>query len=217
MSASPSTSLESTSRPLSARDDQDLMRAYQQGDPKAFAELVRRHQKPVYRFCLRALGGQPEVAADATQEVFLRVVKNAARWEEKAKFTTWLYTIARNFCIDDARKARFRRTDSLNETVGKDDDGGTEKLDNVREGGPGPDRLNDSKRIRHVIDGAIEVMAPEQREVFCLREYSGLSFKEIAEATSTGENTVKSRMRYALIALKEALVAAGFHAPPSED
>lgn len=203
-------------RPLSKRDDQDLMRAYQQGDPKAFAELVRRHEKPVFRFCLRALGGQREAAADATQEVFLRVVKNADRWEEKAKFTTWLYTIAKNFCIDDSRKARFRRTDSLNETVGKDDTAGTEKIDMVKTDDPGPDRLGDSKRIRAVVDEAVAALPPEQREVFCLREFSGLSFKDIAAATETGENTVKSRMRYALVALKDALRSAGFH-PPSEE
>lgn len=196
------------------RTDEQLMAAYREGEVAAFQELVRRHERPVYRFCMRSLGN-PDAAADAVQEVFLRVVKNAARWEERAKFTTWMYTIARNFCIDEARKRNFRKTDSLNEKVGRDDDGGTEKIDQVAEQGPGSDRLTDSVRIRQVVDAALAELPEEQREVFCMRQYGGLPFKEIAEAVGAGENTVKSRMRYALATLQKALLAAGFEPPDS--
>jgi RNA polymerase sigma-70 factor (ECF subfamily) len=196
------------------RTDEALMAAYKEGEVGAFQELVKRHERPVFRFCLRSLGN-PDAAADATQEVFLRVVKNAPRWEQRAKFTTWMYTIARNFCIDEARKRNFRKTDSLNEKVGRDDDGGTEKIDQVADGGPGSDRLTDSVHIRQVVDAALAELPEEQREVFCMRQYSGLPFKEIAEAVGAGENTVKSRMRYALAALQKALLAAGFEPPDS--
>ena len=138
------------------------MAAYREGEAAAFQELVKRHERPLYRFCMRSLGN-PDAAADATQEVFLRVVKNAARWEERAKFTTWMYTIARNFCIDEVRKRNFRKTDSLNEMVGRDDDGGTEKIDQVTEQGPSSDRLTDSVRIRHVVDAALAERAPDAR------------------------------------------------------
>ena len=195
------------------QDDDALMFAYKEGDAGAFAKLVQRHEKPVYRFCLRALGS-PEAAADATQEVFLRVVKNAPKWERKAKFTTWLYTIARNYCIDEARKGRFRKTESLNEKLGDDETSGAERLDRVADEGPGSDRLTDSRRIREVVDATVAQLPEEQRDVFCLRQYSGLSFKDIAAATGIGENTVKSRMRYALGTLRKALQTAGFHAPP---
>jgi RNA polymerase sigma-70 factor (ECF subfamily) len=196
------------------RTDEELMAAYKEGEVAAFHELVKRHERPLYRFCLRSLGNQ-DAAADAAQEVFLRVVKNAARWERRAKFTTWMYTIARNFCIDEARKRNFRKTDSLNEKVGRDDDGGTEKLDQVADGGPGSDRLTDSMHIRQVVDLTLAELPEEQREVFCMRQYGGLPFKEIAEAVGAGENTVKSRMRYALAALQRALLAAGFEPPDS--
>jgi RNA polymerase sigma factor (sigma-70 family) len=139
------------------RTDEELMAAYKEGEVAAFHELVKRHERPLYRFCLRSLGNQ-DAAADAAQEVFLRVVKNAARWERRAKFTTWMYTIARNFCIDEARKRNFRKTDSLNEKVGRDDDGGTEKLDQVADGGPGSDRLTDSMHIRQVVDLTLAVL-----------------------------------------------------------
>lgn len=194
--------------PLKEQADDELMFAYKAGNTHAFAELVRRHEKPVYRFCMRSLGNV-EHAADATQEVFLRIVKNATRWERKAKFTTWMYTIARNFCIDEARKKNFRKTDSLNETVGKDSDGGLEKIDRVADEGPGTERLIAGQRVREVVDRTLAALPEEQREVFCLRQYSGLSFKQIAEAVGAGENTVKSRMRYALNVLKKSLEDSG--------
>lgn len=185
------------------------MAAYKGGDVAAYRVLVERHHAPVYRFCLRALRS-PEQAADAAQEVFLRVVKNAPSWERKAKFTTWLYTMARNFCIDEARKGRFRKTESLNESVGKDDDGGDERIDRVASEVPQQDRLADNTRLRKVIDAAVKDLPDEQRQVFLLREVSGLQFKDIADMTGVGENTVKSRMRYALASLQKRLAAAGF-------
>ena len=187
------------------RSDEDLMAAYKAGDPRAYRVLVERHHAPVYRFCLRSMRS-PEAAADAAQEVFLRVVKNAGSWERKAKFTTWLYTLARNWCIDEARKGRFRRTESLNDSVSKDGDG-EERLDRVASDVPQPDRLADNVKLRKVLDEAIAELPEEQREVFLLREQGGLQFKDIGELTGVGENTVKSRMRYAL---QKRLQAAGF-------
>ena len=184
------------------------MAAYQRGDAACFRSLVERHHAPVYRFCLRALRS-PEAAADAAQEVFLRVVKNAVGWQPKAKFTTWVYTIARNHCIDEARKGRFRRNESLNEPVGKDGEG-EEHLERVSSPLPQADQVVQGTRLRRAIDASLAMLPDEQREVFLLREVSGLAFKEIAEAVGVGENTVKSRMRYALGALKKTLATAGF-------
>lgn len=184
------------------------MAAYQAGDPQAFRKLVERHHAPVYRFCLRALRS-PEAASDAAQEVFLRVVRNAAGWEPKAKFTTWVYTIARNHCIDEARKGRFRKTESLNETVGADGEG-EEKIERVVSPVPQGDKLAHGTRVRKAIDAALATLPEEQREVFLMREVSGLAFKDIADLVGVGENTVKSRMRYALAGLKKALSAQGF-------
>lgn len=191
------------------RTDEELMAAYKGGEVGAYRVLVERHHAPVYRFCLRALRN-PELAADGAQEIFLRVVKHAPTWERKAKFTTWLYTMARNWCIDEARKARFRKTESLNEKVGKDGDGSEERLDRVESTVPQQDRLADNTRLRKAIDDAVAELPDEQREVFLLREMSGLQFKDIADLTGVGENTVKSRMRYALQALQKRLQAQGF-------
>jgi RNA polymerase sigma-70 factor (ECF subfamily) len=195
-----------------ARTDEELLAAYKAGEASAFRVLVERHHAPVYRFCLRALRS-PEAAADAAQEVFLRVVKNAPTWEPKAKVTTWLYTIARNHCIDEARKGRFRKTDSLDETLSKDGEGET-KLDRVTSDTPQQDRQLHNTRMRKAIDDGLATLPDEQRAVFLMREVSGLAFKDIADALGTNENTVKSRMRYALTALRKYLLAKGFFEGP---
>ena len=80
---------------LQERADEALMLAYQQGDPAAFDVLLKRHQRPVYNFLLRNVGN-PALAEDLLQEVFLRVIRSAASYKKEAKFTTWIYTIARN-------------------------------------------------------------------------------------------------------------------------
>ena len=220
MNADAASKLPAARAPLAPRDartdatdsstDEALMAAYQAGDVASFRALVQRHHGPVYRFCLRALHS-PEAAADAVQEVFLRVVKNAHSWEHKAKFTTWVYTIARNHCIDEARKGRFRKTESLNETSAHADGGeGEEKIEKVASPLPASDAVVHGARLRKAIDAALLTLPEEQREVFLLREVSGLAFKDIADAVGVGENTVKSRMRYALTALKKALGAAGY-------
>lgn len=188
--------------------DEALMLRYQKGDARAFALLLERHRRGVFHFALRFLG-QREAAEDALQEIFLRVVKNAPRYEKRAKFTTWLYTIARNHCIDAARKARYRRTTSLDQPVGHGDDE-RPLVDRIEGQVPEPDRDAHNRRLRLAMQRAIDGLGDEQREVFLLREHAGLQFKEIGDITGVSENTVKSRMRYALEKLREQLRAQGF-------
>src|SRR5258708_32371307 len=101
------------------RTDEELLAAYQQGDVGAFELLLRRHRAPLFTFLLRMLGDR-EKAEDLAQETFLRIVKGAQAWEQRARFRTWLFTIARNLCVDQSRRDRFRRADSLDPT-GPDD------------------------------------------------------------------------------------------------
>src|SRR5437868_7586916 len=93
------------------RTDEELLAAYQQGDPGAFESLLRRYRAPLFTFLLRMLGDR-ERAEDLAQETFLRIVKGAAGWEHRARFQTWLFTIARNLCVDQSRRDRFRRADT---------------------------------------------------------------------------------------------------------
>jgi RNA polymerase sigma-70 factor (ECF subfamily) len=175
---------------------------YQRGDREAFAELVRRYSGPIYNFSFRHVRHAP-IAEDVTQEVFLRLVQKAAEFKHEARFSTWLYTIARNLCIDHLRKLKHRRHASLDQS-GADEAPLGERLP---AGGATADteRSAVSSEVLHAIESAVDALPEEQREVFLLREIANMPFKEIAIATGVGENTVKSRMRYALDRLQQAL------------
>ena len=185
--------------------DEELLAAYQQGDPGAFESLLRRHRAPLFTFLLRMLGDR-EKAEDLAQETFLRIVKGAQAWERRARFQTWLFTIARNLCVDQSRRDRFRRADSL-DAEGRD--GEPPLVESVPGAGVDPERGAASARVRPLLQKALLSLPAEQREVFILREQAGVPFREIAEMIGVNENTVKSRMRYALENLRKALTAAG--------
>jgi len=185
------------------------MLAFKSGDARAFATLVQRHRGPVYNFILRYVGHRQR-AEDLLQETWLKVVRSSSEWQPKARFTTWVYTIARNLCVDSARKETFRKTDSLDAPASHDESDGRSMGDLVAdEAGQTPDRAAHNARLRPLIEKALEGLPSEQREVFLLREYQGIGFKEIAEVTGVNENTVKSRMRYALEGLRKRLEELG--------
>jgi RNA polymerase sigma-70 factor (ECF subfamily) len=187
--------------------DETLMLRYQQGQRAAFAQLVRRHQTALYNFALRQVR-VPQLAEDVVQETFVRVVQNAPDFKHEARFTTWVYTITRNLCIDHLRKRALRKHPSLDES----------RSSSRSEEGEGPtlgeqtadprasvEREATGTELKERIARAVDTLPDEQREVFLMREVANLPFKEIAEITGVPENTVKSRMRYALERLQEAL------------
>jgi RNA polymerase sigma-70 factor, ECF subfamily len=189
--------------------DEQLMLAFRAGDARAFEALVRRHRGPVFHFILR-FTGQRARSEDLLQETWLKVVRSAREYEPRARFTTWLYTIARNLCVDSARKESHRQAESLEAPAGAQDaDGGRPLGEALPDGGASPERGAHAARLRPLLERALAELPEEQREVFVLREYSGIAFKEIAEVTGVSENTVKSRMRYALEALRRRLSALG--------
>lgn len=185
------------------------MLAFRAGDARAFEALVRRHRTPVFNFILRYTG-QRARAEDVLQETWLKVVRSAREYEPKAKFTTWLYTIARNLCVDSARKESYRQAASL-EAPATGAEGAESRP--LGEGLPdlaaSPERGAYNARVRPLLERALSSLPEEQREVFILREYSGIPFKDIAEVTGVSENTVKSRMRYALEGLRRRLAELG--------
>jgi RNA polymerase sigma-70 factor (ECF subfamily) len=195
------------------RTDEELLAAYQQGDPAAFEALLRRHRAPLFTFLLRMLGNR-EKAEDLAQETFLRIVKGAQAWEQRARFQTWIFTIARNLCFDEARRDRFRRAESLD---AEGPSGEPPLVDSVPGGEIDPGRGAESARLRPLLQRALLSLPVEQREVFVLREQAGLPFREIAGMVGANENTVKSRMRYALEGLRKALAAAGVSAESAAD
>ncbi len=179
------------------------MLRYRDGDVRAFEVLVTRHRRPVYNFIFRFVRDAAQ-AEDLLQETFLRLIKGADAYEKQAKFTTWLYTIARNLCVDASRRGKHRKAASLDAPINGEEDGAA-LIDLVAGGGPAVDRQAISRELAVRIRRAVEALPDEQREIFLLREVNDLQFNEIAEIVGVPENTVKSRMRYALEKLREAL------------
>jgi RNA polymerase sigma-70 factor (ECF subfamily) len=184
--------------------DESLMLRFQSGEEAAFASLLRRHQTRLYNFALRNLGSSA-TAEEVVQEAFTRVVQNAADFKHSARFTTWIYTIARNLCVDHLRRASLRRHPSLDAARPGEDGDGPTLGDRTADGRADVERAARSGEIRERVLAAIEQLPTEQREVFLLREISSLPFAEIARIVGVSENTAKSRMRYALERLQAGL------------
>ena len=140
------------------------------------------------------------------QDSFLRVIQRASGFRQEAKFSTWLFTLVRNVCIDHHRKMRFRNHASL-DAAANDEDGSTisTRVDRVAGAEVAVDRHAAGPSLRDRMARAVADLPDEQREVFLLRHVQELSFSEIAGIVAAPENTVKSRMRYALVRLQETL------------
>jgi RNA polymerase sigma-70 factor (ECF subfamily) len=186
--------------------DAELITRFNDGDAKAFEVLLGRYQRPIYNFIFRSVRHKDH-ADELLQEVFLRVIQRSKDFKGQSKFSTWLYTIARNLCIDHSRKMSFRRHKSLDSPMrsSKSGDEGPSLLDRTAGKEQGADRELIAARVTREVAQAVEALPEEQREVFLMRQLQGMPFKDIADIVGVPENTVKSRMRYALERLQEAL------------
>ncbi len=189
-----------------APSDEQLLAAYRAGDAGAFEKLLARYEKPIWSY-LRRFVRQDQAAEDLLQEVFLRVVRDAQDaaapgWKGQAKFSTWLYTIARNLCVDRSRREAIRGAASLD---AGSDDGPAPLHDRIAAPDRPPDAELAGRQAAARIDRAIAALPDDQREVFLMREVMELPFAEIAVVVGASEPTVKSRMRYALEKLRAAL------------
>jgi RNA polymerase sigma-70 factor (ECF subfamily) len=194
------------SLPLDSQDpDEELMLRYARGDGRAFEILFHRHQRRVYGFIWRFTGVGWQ-ADDVFQEVFLRVIRNRKGYRlRSAKFTTWLYTITRSVCIDAIRKQK-RRAICTSFQDSEETERAVSLLETVQE--TQRDEVYE-KEVSAAVEQLVLRLPQEQREVLLLRERLNLPFQEIARITGCRIGTVKSRMRYALQALRRGLVAEG--------
>lgn len=182
---------------------------FQRGDAAAFDALLSRHRRGLFSFLTRQVGNAT-VAEDLFQDVCERVIKQAPTYQVKAKFTTWMYTIARNRCVDYYRRQSHRKADSLDRPISAGSENGEAPLlgDTIAGDCAGPDQQADRAHTRAAIETCVAQLEPDQREVFLLREVHGLRFDEIASITGANVSTVKSRMRYAMKHLRRMLTDA---------
>ena len=185
--------------PPSEDADETLMLRYAGGDMGAFDTLYERHELAVWRFVFRSVKVQA-VADDLLQDVWFSVARNAAQYEAKAKFRTWLFTLAHNRLVDHIRTAKNHT--SLD--AGDEDE---RRLADtlVADSGYGPVRQLQSREQAAALIAAVEQLPLEQREAFLLQAEGDLSVQEIAEATGVHFETAKSRLRYARSSLRQHL------------
>jgi RNA polymerase sigma-70 factor (ECF subfamily) len=187
-----------------ASDESDML-SYAAGNVRAFEALYDRHERAVYRFLLRSLGRR-ELAEDLLQEVWLTVIRNAPRYEPRARFTTWLYGIARTRLIDHWRA----RDPGVVVSLDHPDADGCEAplVDRIAadESTQPEIRALDRAQARWFV-AAVEALPPAQREAFLLHAEAGLSLAQVAELCAVGVETVKSRLRYARDKLRERMQA----------
>jgi RNA polymerase sigma-70 factor (ECF subfamily) len=190
--------------------DEEAMVRFQNGDVGAFDLLLYRHSTGVLRFIMKMIRITITQAEDILQEVFLKAIENRRKYDSSHKFTTWLYTIARNHCIDYLRNEKYRRYYSLDAPLSGDRSDGPVILEIVGSREKNQEERAIDKEIQRLFNSGIEGMREEFREVFLLREIEGLSLKEIAEITEVPLSTAKSRLRYAYEELREVFVKAGY-------
>ena len=191
--------------------DEKAMRKFQKGDAKSFDVLLKRHSGGVLRFIMKMTGGSKLHAEDLLQEIFMKVIERKDQYDPEQKFTTWLYSIARNHCIDYLRTESHRRHRSLDAPLNSgEDEGGAVVLEIVKSEARAQDDETYDKELRELIDIGVKGLKEEFREVFLLREVEGLSFQEISEITDSPLGTVKSRLRYAFQYLRRVFSESGY-------
>jgi len=180
--------------------DEELMQRYRDGDARAFEQLYARHKGPVYRYLLRQCG-VAALAEELFQDVWMNLIKARERYEVRAKFTTWLYTLAHNRVIDHYRRQAAGVPISYD-----DDPDDTPMIEKVADSElKQPDNEFERRRQAQKLLGLLGDLPEAQREAFLLREESGLSLEEIAAITGVNAETAKSRLRYALVKLRQGM------------
>lgn len=177
--------------------DADLLSAYRGGDDAALERILARYAPAVRRFGLK-MCRDPDDAADVLQDTLLAAARGMREFRGAASLSTWLYTIARSFCIKHRRRAA--------PTVEIDSSADVASTD-------APDEAAESREIGVALERAIGALLPEQREVLLLRDVEGLSAPEVAQVLGTSVDAVKSRLHRARVAVREQLAPLLIESP----
>jgi RNA polymerase sigma-70 factor (ECF subfamily) len=187
-------------RPALEDPDIHLMLSFKNGDKSAFEALLRKHYRNVLNFSYRFLGRR-DLAEDLTHEVFLRVYQNPAGYEPRSRFRTWLYTIAKNLCLNELRR-KSHRMQSLDEP-------GLQESGQMSNAIPDPSLPPEESLVRKeriaAVRAAIDELPENQRLAVILRRYDDFSYEQIAATLNTSEKAVKSLLNRAKEHLQKKL------------
>lgn len=190
--------------------EQELVARAKAGDQEAFEQLVLDNQNRVYSLTVRLVGDREE-GADLAQEAFFKAWQGLSSFQGESSFSTWVYRLATNVCIDCLRRRKRRR--EVEDAVSLDDEeaGWAEPVDWSQD----PQRQLERAELSRAVSRGLEALPEHHKNVLVMRELSGLSYQEIGRALELDMGTVKSRIARARLALRKILLADGnFSAPP---
>jgi RNA polymerase sigma factor (sigma-70 family) len=185
-----------------AESDEDLMQRFGRGDAAAFESLYRRHESRVFRYLYRHVRNHAN-ANDLMQEVWFAVARSAERYQPTAKFTTWLFTMAHHRMVDSLRKARPHASLDGTDAGDGESSGLADRM--AADSRAEPSAELSSQDEAAALLQAVATLPVEQRTAFLMQAEGELSLADIAEATGSNVETVKSRLRYARAKLRQLL------------
>ena len=183
--------------------DEILMEQLAAGSNSAFEMLLSRYETQVITFCYAFMRNR-EAAEDIAQETFMRVFRNSKRYQPIAKFTTWLYRIAANLCINELKKGKLRQNVSLDEPAGSDPDG-TKIIERIASEHSSPLSIAEGREAQLLIGKAIDHLPDDQRTTLIMVEYHHMAYQEIAEILGVSVSAIKMRVKRARETLRETL------------
>ncbi len=185
-------------------DEKAIIEKVLAGDNNAFGELVEAYQDRVYNLALRMCGNADD-AFDLAQEAFFRAWRGLSGFQFESAFSTWLFRLSSNVCLDWLRAKKRRPTVSMTTL----DDEGEEVQLEIRDPGKGPEELLLAAEDRKALAKALNELPVEYREILTLRAINDLSYEEISRILNLREGTVKSRLSRARLALRNKLLQNG--------
>jgi len=188
--------------PVPPDPDAVLMLRVKRGDRAAFAELVEKYKQPVMNFVYRSLRDETE-AEDLAQNVFLQVYKSRNRYKQTAKFSTWLFTIARNLCLNELRRRSRHPAESIEETQAENEDQPQRQYEDKSQMAP-PEKLLQGE-LAQKIEEALAELPENQRSAILLCRQDELSYEEIAGILDCSLSATKSLIHRGRETLKEKL------------
>jgi len=184
--------------------DPELIAQYLKGDILSLETLIQRYLGQIYSFTRRFVGN-PEEAEDITQEVFVRIWRNLKKFDQQKSFKTWIFSIAKNACIDFLKK---KKTLSFSEF--ENESGENIIAETLADPAPLPQELLEQKGLADLLAGALEKLSPKYRMVLFLRYNDHFSFQEIADSLNESLDTIRSRHYRALFLLRDLLKEKNF-------
>ena len=192
--------------------EQELVSRARAGDTAAFEQLMLDSQDRVYTLCLRMTGDR-EDALDLAQETFFNAWRGLGSFQGNSSFSTWVYRLASNACIDFLRKRKRRQQGESPHSL----DAEEAPLPEPADPRGSPEEELERKELRRAVERGLQALPDHHRQVLVMRELSGMSYQEIGAVLDLDLGTVKSRIARARLALKKFLIQEGnfFEQPPS--